>query len=271
MSIMEVMERDERKRPRVRRSFTAAFKAEIVELCQRGDRSIGQVARDFDLTETAVREWVRQAERDAGTRGDGGLTSIPATFDTDRALDEPPLILGRVDRVHGIPRRRGRPVEPLQGVGDRRPVQFERGDYRGELGADVGWHQVGQVARLGHEITLRKERPADERVSPVADAGLDGRLKWRVSWIGRLAWLAARSLGRWSHRECAGGRTRPPTTKEHQRRWRRALRTRRRHPTANPGASGRTVGEHGQRDDPASYRQPCMRTKAPSHDWRKPH
>ena len=45
------------------------------ELCQRGDRSIGQVARDFDLTETAVREWVRQAERDAGTRGDGGLTS----------------------------------------------------------------------------------------------------------------------------------------------------------------------------------------------------
>ena len=40
---MEVMERDERKRPRARRSFTAAFKAEIVELCQRGDRSIGQV------------------------------------------------------------------------------------------------------------------------------------------------------------------------------------------------------------------------------------
>jgi transposase len=75
MSIMETMERDERKRPRARRSFTAAFKAEIVELCQRGDRSIGQVSRDFDLTETAVREWVRQAERDAGTRGDGGLTS----------------------------------------------------------------------------------------------------------------------------------------------------------------------------------------------------
>jgi transposase-like protein len=36
MSIMEVMERDERKRPRVRRSFTAEFKAEIVELCQGG-------------------------------------------------------------------------------------------------------------------------------------------------------------------------------------------------------------------------------------------
>ena len=69
------METTERRKPRVRRSFTPEFKAEIVELCQRGDRSIGRVARDFDLTETAVREWVRQAERDSGTRSDGGLTS----------------------------------------------------------------------------------------------------------------------------------------------------------------------------------------------------
>ncbi|WP_134662598.1 MULTISPECIES: transposase [unclassified Amycolatopsis] len=64
-----------RKKPRPRRSFTPEFKAEIVGLCQRGDRSIGQVAKDFDLTETGVREWVKQAERDAGTRADGGLTS----------------------------------------------------------------------------------------------------------------------------------------------------------------------------------------------------
>ena len=36
---------------------------------------MGQVAKDFDHTEIAVREWVKQAERDAGTRQDGGLTS----------------------------------------------------------------------------------------------------------------------------------------------------------------------------------------------------
>jgi transposase len=71
MFIMETMG----KKPRPRRSFTPEFKAEIVELCQRGGRSVGQVARDFDLTETAVREWVKQAERDAGTRVDGGLTT----------------------------------------------------------------------------------------------------------------------------------------------------------------------------------------------------
>src|SRR6185312_9300897 len=63
------------KKPRRRRSFTPEFKAEIVGLCQQGDRSVGQLAKDFDLTETAVREWVKQAERDTGTRSDGGLTS----------------------------------------------------------------------------------------------------------------------------------------------------------------------------------------------------
>ena len=68
---METMARTQRPR----RSCTPEFKAEIVELCQRGDRSVGQVARDFDLTETAVREWLKQAERDAGTRRDGGLTT----------------------------------------------------------------------------------------------------------------------------------------------------------------------------------------------------
>ncbi|GGX46002.1 hypothetical protein GCM10010353_70820 [Streptomyces chryseus] len=67
------MESMGKKKPRPRRSFTAEFKAEIVELCRRGDRSVGQVAKDFDLTETAVRDWVEQAEVDAGERD--GLTS----------------------------------------------------------------------------------------------------------------------------------------------------------------------------------------------------
>ena len=69
------MESVGKKPRRHRRAFTPEFKAEIVELCQRGDRSVGQVAKDFDLTETAVREWVKQAGRDAGTSQDGGLTS----------------------------------------------------------------------------------------------------------------------------------------------------------------------------------------------------
>jgi transposase len=70
---MFIMETMGRKQPRRRRSFTPEFKAEIVERCRAGDRTIGQVARDFDLTETAVRAWVTQAETDTGDRP--GLTS----------------------------------------------------------------------------------------------------------------------------------------------------------------------------------------------------
>jgi transposase len=64
------------KKPRRRRSFTAEFKAEIVELCLRGDLSVGQVARDFDLTETATRSRVieltcgqRKPAQNPGVRG----------------------------------------------------------------------------------------------------------------------------------------------------------------------------------------------------------
>jgi transposase len=72
---MPIMETMARKKPRPRRSFTPEFKSDIVERCRVGDRTVGQVAKDFDLTETAVREWVKQAERDEGSRVDGGLTS----------------------------------------------------------------------------------------------------------------------------------------------------------------------------------------------------
>jgi transposase len=46
------------KKKRPRRTFTPEFKAEAVRLCRVGDRSIAQVAKDLDLTETALREWV---------------------------------------------------------------------------------------------------------------------------------------------------------------------------------------------------------------------
>jgi transposase len=67
------METMERKSPRPRRSFTPEFKAEVIALVHHG-RTVGNVAKELDLTETAVRAWVKQADLDAGTRSDG-LTS----------------------------------------------------------------------------------------------------------------------------------------------------------------------------------------------------
>jgi transposase-like protein len=45
---------------RKRRFFSAEFKAEAVRLCKVGDRTIRQVALDLDLTETALRSWVKR-------------------------------------------------------------------------------------------------------------------------------------------------------------------------------------------------------------------
>jgi transposase len=71
MSIMmETMGRVQRPR----RSFTKEFKAEVVELVRRSGNSAASVARELDLTQTAVRAWVKQADIDDGDRE--GLTSV---------------------------------------------------------------------------------------------------------------------------------------------------------------------------------------------------
>jgi transposase len=60
-------------RRRQRRSFTPEFKAEVIALVRRGERSLPAICRELDLSETAVRRWVGQAAVDAGER-DGLMT-----------------------------------------------------------------------------------------------------------------------------------------------------------------------------------------------------
>src|SRR5438270_5186279 len=55
------------------RRFTPEFKAHTVELVRTSGKSVGEVCRDLDLTETAVRRWVAQTDIDAGRRD--GLTT----------------------------------------------------------------------------------------------------------------------------------------------------------------------------------------------------
>ena len=60
---------------RKRRQFTDEFKADAVRLCRQGGRSITQVAKDLDLTEGSLREWVNRAEADAKPGTTGTLTT----------------------------------------------------------------------------------------------------------------------------------------------------------------------------------------------------
>ena len=66
---------EKRKKRRARRAFSPEFKAEAVRLCKVGDRTIRQVAEDLDLTETALREWVKRADVDAGQGSAEALTT----------------------------------------------------------------------------------------------------------------------------------------------------------------------------------------------------
>jgi transposase len=51
--------------PRKRRSYTEEFRAEVVEMIRRGDRSVLAICKDLDLTESAVRRWVEKANKSA--------------------------------------------------------------------------------------------------------------------------------------------------------------------------------------------------------------
>jgi transposase len=59
---------------RARRKFTDEFKAGVVRLVLDEGKTAGAVARELDLTDSAVREWVAraQAERTKGKARDHG-------------------------------------------------------------------------------------------------------------------------------------------------------------------------------------------------------
>jgi len=59
---------------RARRSFSQEFKADAVQLV-RGGKTATQVSKDLDLTETALREWVKRADADAGIGSPDVLTT----------------------------------------------------------------------------------------------------------------------------------------------------------------------------------------------------
>jgi transposase len=61
----------EKERKRKRRTFSAEYKAETVRLIQRSGKSIGHMALELGIGDSALRRWVAQAEIEAG-RGPAG-------------------------------------------------------------------------------------------------------------------------------------------------------------------------------------------------------
>ena len=74
-------------------SYAAEYRQQMVELV-RGGRTPGELAREFECSASAIRNWVRQADRDEGFREDGLTT-------TER--EELPG-MGAPDRLRGLRR-----------------------------------------------------------------------------------------------------------------------------------------------------------------------
>ena len=60
---------------RPRRQFTEEFKAGAVRLVLDEGKTVGAVARELDLTASALADWVRKAQADR-TKGRTGLTGL---------------------------------------------------------------------------------------------------------------------------------------------------------------------------------------------------
>ena len=81
---------------RSRRSFTEEFKVGAVRLVLEEGKSVCAAARDLDLTESSLRNWVERARADAGKGKPGALTSAEREE------------LSRLRKENRIPRRSGR-------------------------------------------------------------------------------------------------------------------------------------------------------------------
>lgn len=66
---------DQQKKRRPRRRFSDEFREGAVRLVLEEGESVSQVARDLDLTTSALRTWVERARADAGKEKPGALTT----------------------------------------------------------------------------------------------------------------------------------------------------------------------------------------------------
>jgi transposase len=60
--------------PKSHPPYAPEYRQQIVELVRAG-RTPGELAREFEASAQAIRNWVRQADRDAGQRTDGLTTA----------------------------------------------------------------------------------------------------------------------------------------------------------------------------------------------------
>src|SRR5215510_10626617 len=133
--------------PKSRPPYPAEYRNKIVELARAG-RAIPEIAAQFEPTEQTIRNWIAQADRDAGKRTDG-VTSAEREELTRLRRENRQLKLEREILARPRPGSLGRPT--------RSPTRVRIRE--GESGRLSGGDDV-PAARRFHERLLRLVRTA---------------------------------------------------------------------------------------------------------------
>jgi transposase-like protein len=157
---------------RERRKFSDDYKAEVVALVRSSGKAIGEISRDLDLTETAVRERVQRADVDGGTRN--GLTWGPSTTASASTRQSATSV-----------RQTTNPPTPLC----VRPNKRVRQTGAGPLG------QIGQCTPLSDRVThvpvtAGKTQTSSSRLSHDLPHGVGRRVLGRSDFARRLFEMA---------------------------------------------------------------------------------
>ncbi len=63
-----------RKARRERRTFNDEYKQQVLELVRTEDKSVSQICRDLDLTESSVRKWIKADQTSNGIMTQNSLS-----------------------------------------------------------------------------------------------------------------------------------------------------------------------------------------------------
>ncbi len=100
--------------PRTKPAYAPELRQRNLDLAQAG-RTPASLAREFEPTETTIRNWVAQAARDAGVRTDG------LTTEQRKELNELRREVRTLREERDIPKKRQRGVAQETGATPRRP------------------------------------------------------------------------------------------------------------------------------------------------------
>src|SRR5437773_4857393 len=157
---------------RRRRSFSPEFKAEAIRVVRESGKSVSTVARELDLTETALRRWVVQAEVDAGRSGSGPLTTDERVELTQLRRDVKTLRMERDILKKATVRSTG-------GCNTMSPASWRKGTvgHGGWAARDHGARARGHVGAMEGRRVVERDQPGAREAAGVR-VGLPAIQRW---------------------------------------------------------------------------------------------